>query len=230
MNPTLELTKWVTPKVDIALALADGACGAGYGEGAIIISSVLTALAAELWPGRNQDRARFIELLVRMDPFTPLLETVSVPLLVQHLEAHGRYQEAEALEPGLLSNGRTKVVTGRDVDLTISATLAVVPALSLQLLQRFSYACLIYKELRSSYAHQYQPGERADYLPMTTRPNQTISYVNRFCRVNGIVERRVHFHVEWLAELTVGVAQNIDAKFTGNLPSRPSVWWIDQHK
>ena len=223
MDSTPWRTRWVTSKAEIALALDNGAGGASYSEAAIIISSALTALAAELWPGWRQDRARFIELLVRMAPPAPVLETISVPLLVQYLHAKGRGQEAEALAKELLPAVSSQVITGPEVDRTESVLLALIPSLQPTSLRRFSYACLIYEQLRSSYAHQYQPGERADSWPMTMLPNQTVSYVNK------ITERRIHFHIEWLAQIAVGVVKNVDAKFAENMPSRPPVWWIDQH-
>lgn len=109
-------TNWVTSKCEIALALSNGAASASYGEAAIVISSALTALAAELWPGLRQDRGRFIELLVRMSPSTPSLATVSVPLLVRHLSNVNRVSEADEISKNLLPSCSSLVVTGQDVD------------------------------------------------------------------------------------------------------------------
>jgi hypothetical protein len=216
-------TNWVTSKCEIALALANGAGGAGYGEAAIIVSSALTALAAEMWPGPRQDRARFIELLVRMSPDTPSLSTVSIPLLVQHLRTQKEHsQEAVTLANRFLPVGTSLVVTGPDVDRSELEILALVPSIQVKLLRRFSYACLLYEELRSSYAHQYQPGPKADSWPMTMLRSQAVSYVNK------ITERRIHFHIEWLAQLAIEVVKEIDATLAKNPSSLPAIWWINE--
>jgi len=53
-------------------------------------------------------------------------------------------------------------------------------------------------------------------------PNQAVSYVNK------ITERRIHFHIEWLAQLAVEVVMQIDSAFANIPPSRPAVWWINE--
>lgn len=223
MSITSWRTDWVTSKCEIALALAKGAGGAGYGEAAIIISSALTALASEMWPGLRQDRARFIELLVRMSPNRPSLSTVSIPLLVQYLRMHQEHsQNALVLATRFLPAGTSLVVTGPDVDRSEYEILALLPSISVRLLRQFSYACLLYEELRTSYAHQYQPGQKADSWPMTMLPNRAVSYVNK------ITERRIHFHIEWLAQLALEVVMQIDSAFANIPPSRPAVWWINE--
>ena len=56
-------TDWVTEKKRIALCLANGECGGSYGEAVLILCAVLSALAADIWPGKGIDQMRFVELL-----------------------------------------------------------------------------------------------------------------------------------------------------------------------
>ena len=59
-------TDWVTKKRDTALRLANGECGGSYGEAMLILCTILSALAAEVWPGTQIDKRRFVELLKSM--------------------------------------------------------------------------------------------------------------------------------------------------------------------
>ncbi len=53
-------TEWIQKKNEIALDLAAGQCGGSYGEAVIILCAALSALAADVWPGRGIDRVRFV--------------------------------------------------------------------------------------------------------------------------------------------------------------------------
>jgi hypothetical protein len=95
-------------------------------------------------------------------------------------------------------------------------------------IRKFSYACLLYEEVRSAYAHEYKPGAKADSWPMTMSEGQSVSYVNRLLAA-GVPEtgRLIHFHIAWLAKLAVDIARNIDTHRT-TLPRQiPASWWID---
>jgi hypothetical protein len=214
-------TRWVTDKCNIALALESGQVGAGYSEAAILVCATLNALAAEVWPDRGLDRVRFVELLIKMTPSSPSPATISVPLLVQHLRTESLTAEANTLVRALMPFGSSLVITGSDVDKSEFELLSICPAIPVGLLRKNSYACLLYEDVRSSYAHEYRPGGRADSWPMTMLQGQCVSYVNK------VTERRVHFHIEWLARIAVELAECIDA-LDATLPLvRPATWWID---
>lgn len=219
MTPLRWRTKFVSAKCDIALALSNGAAGAAYGEAAILISSLLTALSSELWPGRNQDRVRFIELLVRVSPSTPKLTTVSTPLLIQHLLGSNHLAEADQLQVKLLSCDSSLIITGTEVDRSEDDILAISPSIPRDIVRRFSYACLLYDELRSSYAHEYRPGDKAESWPTTMRLNQDISYVNK----NS--QRTIHFHIGYLARIAIETVQRMDSGSISTPMPTPAIWW-----
>ena len=219
---------WVTEKCKIISALARGEAGGSYSEAAILICATLSALAAEVWPGSKFDRKRFIELLVRLEPSRNYAMTISVPLLVRHLELTSSKASAQLLTNAFLAFSQTRVVTGIDVDKIEGEIVSICPVLSPELIRKFSYACLLYEEVRSPYAHQYKPGARADSWPMTMSEDQRVSYVNRL-RAAGIpeTERLIHFHIAWLTKLAIDVASDIDVH-SATLPRQvPAVWWID---
>jgi hypothetical protein len=219
---------WVTEKCEIATALARGEARGSYSEAAILVCAALSALAAEVWPGRNIDRARFIELLVRLGPTPNLPMTISVPLLLRHVELTSSKSSAKLLKDTFLPFSATRVVTGPEVDKMEDEVLSICSDLTPKDIRKFSYACLLYEEVRSAYAHEYKPGAKADSWPMTMSEGQSVSYVNRLLAA-GIPEtgRFIHFHIAWLAKLAVDIARNIDIH-RATLPRQaPASWWID---
>ena len=219
---------WVSEKCEVARALARGEAGGSYSEAAILVCAAFNALAAEVWPGRNIDRARFIELVVRLGTSPKLLMTISTPLLVRHLETSHAKASAALLRNKFLNFSPTRVVTGLEVDRMEDELMSICPDLTPRSIRKFSYACLLYEEVRTSYAHEYKPGAKADSWPMTMSEDQSVSYVNRLL-VAGVPEtgRLIHFHITWLTKIAVDIASSIDA-IDRVLPHQvPTNWWID---
>lgn len=216
---------WVTEKCLVANRLSLGEAGGSYAEAAILVCATLNALAAELWDGFKIDRARFVEMLVRHGSQASECSKVSIPLLAQYLESNSRVLEAQKIQRAFSLPNSALVVTGPDVDQREEAVLSICPQLDLKELRRFSYAAVLYEEIRSSYAHEYKPGERADSWPMTMLANQKVSYINRMD--DSVKMRRlIHFHIEWIVQLAVDLASVVD-RVADDLPQpKPTVWWI----
>lgn len=216
--------RWVTDKCQVALCLSKGEAGGSYAEAAILICATLSALSAELWEGRKIDRQRFIEMLTRIGSYTKECTTISIPLLVQHLENESRKSEAQKIQQAFSLPSTARVLTGPEVDKSEQEILSICPQLDVKDIRGFSYASILYSEVRSSYAHEYRPGKRSDSWPMTMLDKQQVSYINR---INDELkmQRLVHFHVEWLAQLAIDLASTIDNLVA--FPPRPPVWWVD---
>ena len=216
---------WVTVKCDVARRLSDGEAGGSYAEAAILVCTTLSALSAELWEGRGIDRVRFIEALAQLGPNASECRVISVPLLTQHLDNSQRGAEAILLRRAFSLPTSARVVTGPDVDQTEDSVLLICPELEVAELRRFSYASILYGEVRSSYAHTYKPGEMADSWPMTMLANQHVSYINRLN--DGLeMQRLAHFHFDWLAGLAIELASVVDG-LPDVLPrAQPQVWWV----
>ncbi len=217
---------WINEKTAVVKRLIDRELGGGYDEAAILICAMLSAMSKTVWPGRSIDRARFVELLVHHGSEAEICRHVSVPILCEHLEANRRGQEAEALRHAFRVPKSALVITGAQVDRLESDVISVCPELSLKLIRSHSYANLLYEDLRSSYAHEYQPGPRVDIWEMTMRIGEKVSYVNRAPRAPYMeMTRAIFFQVDWLIALTRSIAENLDA-LPESIQPPPSSWWI----
>jgi len=217
---------WVSEKCEVAARLARGEAGGGYAESVIVVCAALSALSAELWVGRRIDRVRFIEMLVQCGPHANDCKTVSIPLLVRHLNTSSRNSDALKIQQAFSLPSGARVITGPEIDKSEKDVLSVCPQLDLKEIRGFSYASILYSEIRSSYAHEYRPGDQADSWPMTMAPDQRVSYINRMTDAQEMI-RLVHIHIEWVAQLAIDLASAVD-RLANTLPlPKPQDWWAD---
>lgn len=214
-------TEWTQKKNDIALKLAAGDCGGSYGEAVIILCAVLSALSAEVWPGLQMDRVRFVELLKEYAPPDLKVTQISIPLLVAYLRTSGRSAESEIIRKAFLNYPPSRILVGDEVDKSETEILTVCSSLTANVLREHSYGNLLYGEIRSGYAHEYRPGKRADSWPMATE-EAAISYINWV----DDSDRHIHFHVSWISKLTLTTAEAIDAAAAALPRALPSEWWV----
>lgn len=220
----MSMAAFVQEKLRVATALEAGECGGTYVDAMVIMASLLSGIASDLWPGPGQDKKRFVELWTLFGE--PGATRVSVPLLTQWLRSMGRNAEAGAIE-GLHRNeffwpGSTSVLVGEDVDLSDNAIQAVCPTISVRDLRRFSYPVLFYEHVRCAGVHEYQVGEQASAWAMTSR-QANVSYVNR--QMPGLTTRRhICFHGPWLRQLISSIVERVDQEPS---PAVPASWWID---
>ncbi len=213
--------EWAQKKSDIALKLAAGECGGSYGEAVIILCAVLSALSAEVWPGLGIDRVRFVELLKEFAPPDLNVTRISIPLLVAYLRTSDRRAKSEVIKKTFLNYYPSRVLVGDEVDKSETEILSECSTLTAKALRKHSYANLLYGEIRSGYAHQYRPGERADSWSMTTG-DAAISYINWIENP----DRHIHLHVSWISKLTLTTAEAVDAA-AASLPRTPlPPWWV----
>jgi hypothetical protein len=213
----------MTKKQQIALRLASGECGGSYGEAVLILCSALNALAAEVLPGEGIDRKRFVELLKEYAPPQLSATRISIPLLVGRLRTAGMNTESKRIEKAFLNFCASRVLTGDKIDKTEEEILAVCNTVSSKDIRECSYANLLYREVRSSYAHEYRSGKRADPWPMTQESNAHVSYGNWV----DDPDRHIHFHVGWISELAIRIAQAVDGMAAALPRTKPTRWWIE---
>lgn len=219
-------TEWANIKKDIAQKLNSGECGGSYGDAALILCSVLSGLAAEVWPGDGKDRKRFVELLKEFAPYDCEATKISIPLLIGSLSNAGRADEVTVIQREFPKSHQGNVLIGED-DKIEGEILRVCPTLSLKELRKCSYANLLYKEVRSPYVHEYRPGKRADSWPIR-KPGVKVSYVGQIDVNNADrePEQHIYFTVEWISGLATSIAWAVDR--VGSLPlPDPSQWWVD---
>jgi len=183
----------------------------------LILCSVLSACAAERWPGRGIDRARFIELLVRCSPADMHADWICVPALI----VNGHVDEAGTPYGPTDSGHSTRIFRDSEIDLDLTACQSTYRNVSVRDCKSCSYAALIYGWLRCGYAHQYSPHTNISHYP-PSRHNARVSYIGRTTRTGGIT-RMVSFHLDYLIAVTKYHADNVAASHQ----NAPSEWWIN---
>ena len=216
-------SQWIEKRVAIARQLNAGACGAGYAEAVMVLCAAISTLAAEVWPGKCKDRARFVQVLVEFSPAELDATKLSIPLLIGGLVQSPLKAEAVVLQNHLLRFEPSRVLTGEEVDRAENEILSLCPNLSEKFLRQFSYAGLLYEEVRSAYVHEYSTGSRADSWPITFKTGVSISYVNWIDDQN----RHIHFHIEWIARMAIAVAKSIESSSRALPRPDPNAWWIN---
>jgi len=212
------ISSFILERIAVATALVEGKCGGSIKDAVLILSSALSAIASELWPGEGIDRKRMTEILVKYAKNSPHPTTISLPLLYQGLDLNSAIKPI--LRDQFLKYGQGRILIDIDVDKDESDTLKLLNGPTLKTIRQFSYANLFYTELRSGIVHEYQTTQRA-YLEPTTQRQAAISYAN----INSA--RKIVFHFPWLVDTLQSVAENIDPIFESLPLQHPAKWWIE---
>lgn len=217
---------FVEQKIKTAQAITDGCCGGTYAEGSLILCSMISAMSAIAWPGNNIDKKRFVEIIIRypleIDP-----KKISRPLLAQD----GKVSDS--------SRGISNIAFyfSEDIDLNETDALRLCPSLKLSEIRKYSYAHLLYEQIRCSFVHEYKIGQKAkdhDSLRQIAQINTSaISYVNE--NRGNTLYRSIHFPLRWIASVIEGVARGLDNEPSNNgkMPfdnlclKVPKPWWIE---
>ena len=194
-------------KIAFAKRLNEGECGGYYGDGILILSALLSGLAADLWPGKGKDRNRFVEIwALYADPkLNP--NRISVPLLLAALdedEKHELKQKVRNTNPKAFPpwNMDHLVVKGEDVDKTEADLIALDSRLADKKLRQFSYGSVFYDHVRSGYTHEYHTTESAMSFPMAD-DTLSVSYVN----MGNLGPRLIYYDFAWVAEVVESVVK-----------------------
>ncbi|MET0069963.1 MAG: hypothetical protein ABW096_07955 [Candidatus Thiodiazotropha sp.] len=221
------LTEWSEKKISIAQNLNDGKCGGSYAEAVIILCSVLSGIAADLWPGKFKDRVRFVELLISYAEKSLDVKKISIPLLIGELRDSGYKEESEILFKEFMPSCKTLVITGDDVDKSIKDIISICPSLPIKLVKENCYAHILYKEVRSGYVHEYMPGERSDSWGMgSVRSKDKISYSNR----GDKPDRLIYYSVNWLVMLVRSVVKTIEDSSASPDDGSFDDWWLKNNE
>lgn len=225
-------SEFVNRKLKVASALAQGQCGGSYTDACILLASVVSALAADLWPGRGKDERRFVECWNKYSDPIVNPQRVSVPLLVRALRKRNQNEAAEAVvaaRPSAFAPGHeTKVLVGDDVDMNETEVLQVCPALAPAEIRRYSYGAVFYRHVRSALVHEYQLGSRASSVAMAT-DDDGVSYTNRLSlssTSSSSVVRQIHYPITWLESVVESIGTQVGSSNTSKPLPEPSKWWL----
>ena len=219
----------------MAYRLEEGELDGSYAEGAIILCSAISAMSSLMWNfSKGGDKRRFVEALVqtRSNDFDPSL--ISIPLLSREI-------------PGVftsLPSDPCVYITG-SVDKSEQDVLQLCNSRDVILdhkkIREYSYANLLYTQVRCGFIHQYEAGENAAEAYSWERPslvnNRGLFYVNRIKRDGDamIYNRLIHFSLEWISGVAGNIAAVLDKEYEkrGGSAYRslewspPLQWWID---
>ncbi len=240
----MPLKSFVENPLRVAEALGRGELGASYREPALLISGLLSSLAAFVWPGENIDRKRFTEAWVR---FAPQHVKISVPLLRRTLRTSNRVPEAVTIEkttPDMFGAGYSaRVLLADDVDSDEAELQKISPTVEAPLLRAHSYPVVFYEQVRCELVHEYEMGEHAVDFPQTIKESAGISYANyskllpETDRPRRLEDwpplartRRIYFPIGWLAQLVRTIAANADRELAQGPIAQPAAWWAPSVK
>ncbi len=218
---------FVRTRLEVARRLARGECGGSAAEAILITSSALSTLAADLWPGEQIDRKRFVELWVRYADPALNSTRVSVPLLAEacHVKGPaGGVGELEKLCPEVVgffpSMPDSLVLDGDRADRDESDVKRACPSIPLPMIRKHSYPALFYEHIRSGVVHEYSPTKFASIFPGGSR-DTPISYSN-------VIERpfrRIYFKLDWVFKVASSIASNAEPDIRAR-NRLPHVWWL----
>lgn len=230
----LTYSSWIEKKISLCSELSNGACGGSYAEGAIILCVAIASMSSLMWVEQDRtDRKRFIEIVAKSSDRGFDATTVSGPLLAQTYTS---------LKSSLGISDKAFVYSGDhdktedDVTKMYSASENVSLDKSKLEVRKYSYATLLYEQVRCGFIHTYGPRDSAaehDTLwEMFHKKCPKVTYVNYLASEGG---RKIFFPTEWISEVARNVAANMDrvcsrnGTYIGvnlNLPV-PNQWWID---
>jgi len=226
------MSDWRQRRITLAKRLNEGECDGDYGDAVLILSAVLSGIAADLWPGKGKDRKRFVEIWARYADPTLSPNLISLPLLIEDLEEkQGNVDLAKKVRgtrPGLFWPEKIErvpddvKVIGPQVDQTETSLMALDYRLTAKKLREFSYGSIFYEHLRSGYTHEYHPTEYASSVTTVTG-TFPISYRN-------LVKppyKQFHFNFDWVAELVESVLASVVASVRTQPLPEPQTWWVD---
>ena len=221
---------FVEQKITTAQTIAAGSCEGTYAEGALIMCAVISAMSAIAWPGKGQDRKRFVEIITRFSPLGINPKKVSGPLLVQD----GKICNSIIGIPSK-SFKLTEANDHYEEDI-----INLCPRLALPEIRKYSYANLLYEQIRCNYAHQYRIGPSASEHDSLRQKQimdineSDISYVS-VIGDNVSFLQVIYFPLKWIASVVQSVAKGLDVELSrqGKMPfddlclDIPNPWWLD---
>lgn len=206
------MREYLLDRIRLVRELMTGGPRVEYGDLVLILTAVLSACAAQRWPGTGFDRKRFVELLIAHSPPVMHCDYVCVVSL---------------LNAGLISERQTpwgadpmRIYRDIDIDMPHATACVTFAHLSPVDLKKHSYAALIYSWLRCPYAHEYTGGKNTTQVPPSYQEAR-MSYMGRMLPGNTMM-RIASFHLEYLIALAEHHADTVP-----NTPqANPQNWWV----
>ena len=216
----------IEKRLNIAHQLYEGNCGGSYDDAVLILVSVISAMAAKIWPGIHKDRKRFIELLISETDEKLMTGKISIPLLLQYLDKNNLKNFTILKNHSTRFYRSSRVFEGSESDKMEDDIIELCPTILKKDIRNFSYASVLYNEVRSGLVHKYKISTNARPQPMHDY-SKSVSYVNIAQLQPFYLCHAIHFHYEWIEQIVLTLQNNLNNKW-GKVPfNEPNEWWIE---
>lgn len=162
-----------------------------------VVGRILQAFAADLWPGRDESKLCFVQLLVDYTAPSLGVRTISVPLLAIHLQENGWPHEAARLKSRWNELHKDGCVLGIDVDANEGELASLCPSIPRSIFRQFSYASLLFDEFCLDRQELMDA-----WLHAVNMPPSEVGYIHI-----SEMKVRVHFGIDWLLALVVSAEE-----------------------
>lgn len=207
------MKQYLLDRIRLVRDLQSSGISVHYNDLVLILCAVLSACAAQRWPGSGIDRKRFVELLVKISPPEYHTDWVAIPALI----ADGLVDENDTLYVG----NETRIFTDEEIDQPILDAAARFPQVGLKKLKSHTYASLIYAWLRNGYAHEYLAHRNITHVQASSHQAR-VSYIGRGV-LGGGIQRMTSFHLDYLTQLAEWHAgEVVESPFP-----QPATWWLE---
>ena len=188
----------------------------------LILCAVLGAASNQVWPGKRQDRLKFVELLIRYSKAFPSVKTISIPIL---MGKHRDKPELADLDPSSIP---TQVLLSREIDKLENEVVKTCPSLDLKDIRSALYANLIYKYVRSGLMHSY--ALNGSLTDQDWLHPEELHYLNR----GGLEKegrRCLFIPYRYLRAVTLSVIDNLSFEWENSdrwetTAREPITWWL----
>ena len=248
---TASFRQWFSDRLASVQLLVHNRGDVAIPDAEIILCCAHSALAAQRWPGKGIDRARFVQLLVDFANPSFAVNSVSTPILAARLRLTGNTDDALRLQAAFFPGPDLAVLLGPNVDRPEHDVLELLPRLERKFVRAQSYAALIYTGLRSQLVHEYSLSallssfSHSEELTVPTYTNMSLDPTPR--QMADLIEelrasetlirswsatpiRKLHFPLSYIREVIASAAaqgfESWDQSSDWEIP-RPRPWWID---
>jgi hypothetical protein len=226
MNPA-KYRQFFQSKLEIARFLIHERGNEAEPDAEILLCCAFSGLAAILWPGRNIDKQRFVQLLVEFSTSKANLQLISTPVLASKLKDDEDVSTANELSKKFYPHQPKEILNPRKVDQDESVVSEAFKSLGLKTIRRASYASIIYQDLRCALIHEYN---NSPYIMPLNMFDSDKPYYMNMTFDDGRVRHLLHIPFDYLADT---LDSTTDALFTYWSESsewekpQPISWWID---
>lgn len=211
---------YTNKKIEIAQKLYNGELGGSYSEAILILSSVLSAISRIIYPGKNEDKLKVVEILIRNNLTGYDFSYISLKLLSEDKNVNGdSYNNLVRELKDISFNNVTHFDKIDQKEHIVSKVIC--PDLDTKVIRKYSYANIFYEYIRSYLVHEYRLAKEVTTRKLTSEKT--------FVSYNPSVLEpylKMHFHFEAIKEIVKSLSYEVGSKFSQYPLLPPAQWWL----